>query len=181
MATHYEVLEVAPAASYDAIRRAYLRQARRHHPDSHGGSGPEILDEARRRMTAVNAAWAVLGDPAQRRAYDAEIGRCPPVTTPVDNATDPGREHPQWFEPDETPVAYLEEDPDDGHRGPVDVVVFVPVGLAVLAMGLFALSMMLQSPAMFSLSLVLVPVVLVTFMAMPLVSMLGRSRARSKD
>lgn len=180
MATHYEVLGVEPAASHDAIRRAYLREARRHHPDSHGGSGPEILDEARRRMTAVNAAWAVLGDPAQRRVYDSEIGRRPAGAPSGEPPPEAPREYPEWFEPDDTPVAYLEEDPDDGRRGPADVAVFVPVGLAAMAVGLFAVAMMLQWPGALALSLVLVPVAVVAFVAMPLVSMLSRSRGRSK-
>jgi hypothetical protein len=181
MATHYEVLGVEPAASHDEVRRAYLREARRHHPDSHVGSGPEILDEARRRMTQVNAAWSVLGDPAQRRAYDTEIRRRPTraARTPEPEPDDLHPDYPEWFEPDETPTAYLEEDPDDGRRGPADVAVFVPVGLVAVAAGLFGAGIMLGSPGMFSLSFVLLPVALVAFLAMPLVSMFSRSRGRT--
>lgn len=183
MATHYELLEVAADATHDEIRRAYHRQARRHHPDAHSGSGREILEEARRRMAAVNAAWAVLGDPARRLAYDVEIGRRPPPAATGDRAeADPASGFPEWFEPDHTPAADLEEDPVDGTRrgGAADVFVFVPVGLAGLAVGLFAFSMMLQSPTLFGLSLVLVPVAFVAFVAMPLVAMRSRPGERSR-
>jgi curved DNA-binding protein CbpA len=58
----YEVLLVSHNADVEVIRAAYRVLARRHHPDV--GGDP-------RRMTAVNEAWAVLGDPIGRRRYDA--------------------------------------------------------------------------------------------------------------
>ena len=59
----YEVLQVHPRAEPYVIRAAYRALARRHHPDMGG-------DE--RRMMAINAAWAVLGDDRLRSAYDAD-------------------------------------------------------------------------------------------------------------
>ena len=183
MGNHYDVLEVPVDASREDIRRAYHRQARRHHPDTHSGAGREIVAEAHRRMEAVNAAWAVLGDPARRRAYDAEIGLGPvPSSSPRSTeGSSPG--FPEWFEPDETPAAHLEEDAVDTsrERGPADVFVFVPVGLVALAVGLFALSMVLQSPRLYSGSLLLAPVAFVAFLAMPLVTMLNRPRRRPPE
>jgi DnaJ-like protein len=183
MPSHYEVLDVATDASREEIRRAYHRQARRHHPDTHSGSGREIVEEAHRRMEAINAAWTVLGDSTRRRAYDAEIGLRPMPSAASRPAGERATGFPEWFEPDETPAAHLEEDPVDGSRpkGPVDVFVFLPVGLVALAVGLFALSMVLQSPGMYAGSLVLVPVAFVAFVATPLVSLLGRSKARRPD
>ncbi|HEX2024621.1 MAG TPA: J domain-containing protein [Acidimicrobiales bacterium] len=183
MPSHYEVLQVATDASREEIRRAYHRQARRHHPDTHSGSGREIVEEAHRRMEAINAAWTVLGDSTRRRAYDAEIGLRPMPSATSRRAGQRATGFPEWFEPDETPAAHLEEDPVDGSRpkGPVDVFVFLPVGLVALAVGLFALSMVLQSPGMYAGSLVLVPVAFVAFVATPLVSLLGRSKGRRPD
>ena len=178
MASHYDVLEVAVDASHDEIRQAYHRQARRHHPDTHSGSGAEIVEEAHRRMEAVNAAWAVLGDSARRRAYDAEIGLRPLPSSSSRPTGTPAPGFPEWFEPDETPAAHLEEDPVDAsrRRGPADVFVFVPVGLVALAVGLFALSMVLQSPRLYTGSLLLAPVAFVAFLAMPLLTMLNRPK-----
>ncbi len=57
------------------IRASYRRLARRYHPDARQGVAapdaglPEA--EALRRMTEINRAWEVLGDPARRVAYDA--------------------------------------------------------------------------------------------------------------
>jgi hypothetical protein len=64
VATHYEVLGVAPSATADQVRAAYRAAARDHHPDAGGDAG---------RMQAVNAAWRVLGDPVRRAAYDREL------------------------------------------------------------------------------------------------------------
>jgi len=67
---HYDALELDPTASAADVRAAYLRLARRFHPDSH----PDADDATRRRneqrMQRVTAAWAVLGDAERRRAYD---------------------------------------------------------------------------------------------------------------
>jgi curved DNA-binding protein CbpA len=59
----YEVLQVDRAAEPEVIRAAYRALARTNHPDF-GGDG--------KRMASINEAWAVLGDPDRRAAYDAE-------------------------------------------------------------------------------------------------------------
>jgi len=66
--SHYEVLGVSFGASTDEVRAAYRRAARDHHPDAGG-------DPA--RMTDLNAAWHVLGDPVRRAAYDRDLARRP--------------------------------------------------------------------------------------------------------
>jgi curved DNA-binding protein CbpA len=58
----YEVLQVRRGAEPEVIRAAYRALARKHHPDF--GGSPE-------RMASINEAWAVLGNQAQRAAYDA--------------------------------------------------------------------------------------------------------------
>lgn len=72
--THYDVLGVAPHASPVAIRAAYHRAAREHHPDlrSHPDSS---------RMAEINEAYSVLRDPVRRRAYDLSL--LEPVHQPV--------------------------------------------------------------------------------------------------
>jgi len=57
---------VSTSAGPEEIKRAYRRMARRHHPDVAGS------DDA--VMQRLNQAWAVLGDPAQRVAYDRALG-----------------------------------------------------------------------------------------------------------
>lgn len=71
MPTHYEVLGVAPSASAQEVRSAYVARARALHPDrAHGDS---------RRMQELNEAWRVLRDPSARRAYDASLAPPPPT------------------------------------------------------------------------------------------------------
>jgi curved DNA-binding protein CbpA len=59
----YDVLRVAPDADQEAIRSAYRALARRFHPDRAGTAGHY-------RMSEINAAWEVLGDPGRRAAWD---------------------------------------------------------------------------------------------------------------
>lgn len=59
---YYAILQVDPRAEAEVIRAAHRALARKYHPDVSGGS------EA--RMVAINQAWAVLGTPRDRRAYD---------------------------------------------------------------------------------------------------------------
>jgi DnaJ domain len=62
----YKVLQVDPEADPDVIDAVYRRLARKYHPDvSPGGS-----DE---RMKELNAAYAVLRDPARRATYDRQL------------------------------------------------------------------------------------------------------------
>jgi DnaJ domain len=62
----YRILHVEPNASLETIRAAYRRLARAYHPDLN--PRPEAVE----RMRAINAAYAVLSDQAQRAAYDAQ-------------------------------------------------------------------------------------------------------------
>ena len=65
----YEVLGVSAKASDDELRRAYRRRLRQTHPDTGGVA---------REFTAVQLAWAKVGTPAARAAYDS--GRSVPRT-----------------------------------------------------------------------------------------------------
>ena len=67
---HYAVLGVRPGASRDEIRRAWIRLARSHHPDTAVG-GPADRERAEAMMRRMNEAWTVLGDERSRAEYDA--------------------------------------------------------------------------------------------------------------
>jgi preprotein translocase subunit Sec63 len=54
------------------IRAAYRALCARHHPDR---LPPGERQAAHERMSRINAAYEVLGDPARRAAYDAELAR----------------------------------------------------------------------------------------------------------
>ena len=59
---YYEILGAAEDASQEEIERLYKRLAIRHHPDRGGDA---------EYMKAINEAYAVLGNEAARRSYDA--------------------------------------------------------------------------------------------------------------
>ncbi len=69
MVDPYRVLEVPPEASEAAIRAAYRRLARAFHPDVNHSP------EAATRMREINAAYALLRDPAGRAAFAASRSR----------------------------------------------------------------------------------------------------------
>jgi len=63
---YYEILEVTADASSEDIKRAYRRLARQHHPDVNPND-----PTAEGRFKEVAEAYATLGNPVKRRAYDA--------------------------------------------------------------------------------------------------------------
>jgi curved DNA-binding protein CbpA len=65
----YKVLQVDPEAEDEVIQAAYRRLARKYHPDV----APDA--ESAARMTAINAAWDLLGDPIRRAVHDRERAR----------------------------------------------------------------------------------------------------------
>jgi len=59
----YRILQVGPYDGHDAIKAAYRRLLRLHHPDLSSSF------DATRRMQEINEAYEVLSDPERRRAY----------------------------------------------------------------------------------------------------------------
>jgi hypothetical protein len=78
-ATHYEVLGVAPGASHDEIKRAYLDRALKYHPDRQAEQTAEARERAEFHMRELNGAWEVLRSPARRADYDARLRGDTPV------------------------------------------------------------------------------------------------------
>jgi DnaJ-class molecular chaperone len=62
----YDRLGVASTASDAEIKSAYRKLAKKYHPDSRPGD-----KAAEEKFKQISAAWHILGDPAQRRRYDA--------------------------------------------------------------------------------------------------------------
>lgn len=60
----YAILGIPRSADERMLRRAYRAEARRHHPDMTRDP------DAQRRMADLNAAYAILRDPARRASWD---------------------------------------------------------------------------------------------------------------
>ena len=62
----YQILGLQPTASLSEIKAAYRELVKQHHPDAGGGE---------EKILAINAAWAVLGDPENRKKYDYTLNQ----------------------------------------------------------------------------------------------------------
>ncbi len=79
----YEVLGVSPNSDDVVIRAAYRAMMRKYHPDT--SSAPD----AEKRAKVINEAYAVLGDPARRLAYDAARGTSEQQKTKAGSSSSP--------------------------------------------------------------------------------------------
>jgi curved DNA-binding protein len=61
---YYKTLGVEKTADADAVKKAFRKLARKHHPDV------SKEPDAAARMSDINEAYAVLSDPEKRAAYD---------------------------------------------------------------------------------------------------------------
>ncbi len=82
--TYYDILGVPRDVSPAEVREAYLRCARRLHPDANSGRPPSEAERYESDLRRVNEAWQVLKDPARRRSYDESL-EPPPTSVDVDD------------------------------------------------------------------------------------------------
>ncbi len=80
METYYTLLEIPVEAPAEEIVIAYQRQRERYRPERVISLGKEFERLAVARLGELERAYAILADPARRRAYDRSIG----VATPED-------------------------------------------------------------------------------------------------
>ncbi len=170
MASPYEVLGVAPDASFDEIQRAYRLLALRHHPDVAPDADPAT-------MAAINGAWSVLSDPNRRALHDAGFDRPEPPPRPAPPPADGWQPLYADDDDDVDPETLSDEPYAPAARRPSDMLVMTPVLMVLGAVGLFFLSVMTGATALRTFSMVLVPVSGIGFVMAPLMVML-RSRNR---
>jgi curved DNA-binding protein CbpA len=68
---YYEVLGVWPTADPDAIKKAYFKLAKLHHPDVAG----DTENKGGIDFKLINEAFSVLSDATQRREFDEKLKR----------------------------------------------------------------------------------------------------------
>ncbi|MFM2082042.1 MAG: hypothetical protein RL380_733 [Verrucomicrobiota bacterium] len=75
---HYATLGLDRDCTPAQIRAAYRLLAKQSHPDVNRGARAAVA-----RTQELNAAYAVLGDPARRRAYDTELAVAEKAPSPT--------------------------------------------------------------------------------------------------
>jgi curved DNA-binding protein CbpA len=60
---YYDILEITPEAKAEEIRRAYIKLARKYHPDHNENNNAAIMAE-------LNHIYEVLSNPKKRQEYD---------------------------------------------------------------------------------------------------------------
>lgn len=179
--SHYDVLGVPPTADQRAVRRAYLELARRHHPD-HAGGDPA-------RMRAANEAWATLGDPARRAAYDRMLqGRVPDhVASPPQRGTEPDPRYDPFDdihdidgEVDWGAGAYGVDDDDRPLRSAAVVprwLRMIPLATFAASLAAFAAGTILTAEPLWMLGWMLLVLAGTLFISAPFVALLAAQRA----
>ena len=66
---YYEILGVEPTSTATEVRKAYLKQSLKYHPDKN----PDNSEEAKAKFVEIGAAYETLSDPVKRRAYNQEL------------------------------------------------------------------------------------------------------------
>jgi curved DNA-binding protein CbpA len=85
--SYYDMLEVAPTATADEIKRAFRREIARYHPDKVQHLGREFQEIAAVKASELTRAYKVLSDGALRADYDAQLKAA--VTPPHGPAPSP--------------------------------------------------------------------------------------------
>ena len=87
--TFYHLLEIAPSASADEIKRAFRLQIARYHPDKVQHLGKEFQDMAADRAAALTEAYRILSDEQRRAEYDRGLSGGPETAAPGETAQQP--------------------------------------------------------------------------------------------
>jgi curved DNA-binding protein CbpA len=83
---YYLLLEIAPTASADEVKRAFRAQIARYHPDKVQHLGQEFQAMAADRAAELTEAYRILSDEGRRAEYDRARGTTRSETAPA-NAT----------------------------------------------------------------------------------------------
>jgi hypothetical protein len=71
---YYELLELAPSAPVDEIKRAFRREIAKYHPDKVQHLGKEFQEIAAVRAAELTEAYKILSDDTLRADYDEQLG-----------------------------------------------------------------------------------------------------------
>ncbi len=87
--TYYELLEIAPDAPTDEIKRAFRREIAKYHPDKVQHLGREFQEIAAVKAAELTQAYKTLSDPILRTEYDALVAEGGVISAPSVEAPKP--------------------------------------------------------------------------------------------
>lgn len=170
---YYGLLGVTRTASPQEVRKAYLKLARRYHPDRHDGDHRATAEQ---QMQTINEAWNTLSDPEKRRSYDvAQMTRQreDQQARSAGNGAAGSRGHGEWVPFDDTPDPDRDFDPRP-IKGSATVprwLIMTPAVLAVIGVGVVGFGTIVSSAAIFGIGVGLLIVGAVSFVLLPLLAM----------
>lgn len=129
--TWYDILGISPGSSSESVRHAYQDKETQLEDGRIADAPSEVVAAATRGRKALDAAWLVLGNPAERQRYDEQIGISGKGAGL--SRTEPTRSRPSL--PDTAPAALTPGDVLGGLE-PGDIL----AGLGVALAGLGALA-----------------------------------------
>ena len=80
---YYELLEIAPTAPADEVKKAFRLQIARYHPDKVQHLGKEFQNMAAHRAAELTEAYRILSDEGRRAEYDRIFAEAGGRTTAV--------------------------------------------------------------------------------------------------
>ena len=190
---HYETLGVPADAGAADIRRAYLAQARRHHPDYHSDDDAVDRSSHAHQMQAINEAWAILGSATSRSDYDATLRSIEPPRVRQRPGADPQppagkgwtpRAGDDGWQRDFRAWANAEDElaPDEpGAPGPRSPLAVVPVALFAFGVAAGLLGVVFSSRPLIAVCVALVAISAALFLVLPLFQMTRGTRAGSTN
>ncbi len=181
--TLYDTIGAHSGDDAPTLRRAYLAQVRRSHPDV--GPPTERADREA-KMRELNAAWAVLSDEYRRADYDDTL------TSSAGGSFSAGRSGAATPLRPQRPFRPLHPDDDDtGWREESDAGVpgtaihpllqFVPVGFGLAAILTLLTSFVTHQDRLVGLAVVFGFLAGVAFLLVPLLAMLAGARAENSS
>ena len=75
MVDYYQILKISPQSSFDEVRKAFRREAKRCHPDLYHNINPEEKQKLQKQFIMLTKAYETLSDPAKRRSFDLQYQR----------------------------------------------------------------------------------------------------------
>ncbi len=72
---YYQILKISPQASFDEIRKAFRREAKRCHPDLYHNINLEEKQKLQKQFIMLTKAYETLSDPSKRHSFDLQFQR----------------------------------------------------------------------------------------------------------